>query len=307
MDQNIIMPTIVSRVGTNRQETLATEKGMPNGTNSFLAKSIVVFTAGTTILTSTNTAPSDGDQVSIGGQVYTFKTTLTPTIGQVLINTTADAALLNLARAINGTGTAGTDYATGTVINPYVSSSASVTSHTITLTGKSPYIVNIALTTPVGTTLSFTAAYLGNAGLHAVATAGVLACGICPDASVVPAQAPPTPPTALYGDRHWPFNLVGTQFQMNIAAFSGGGAVVGQANSAKQLSSITVGSTYGIATATTGTYAGYQFLDPTNTSNLLLTVVDIPSLGGVGISPQTSATYNGIVTVQIATNLLQSV
>lgn len=56
------------------------------------------------------TAPSDGDTVTIHGITFTFKTALTPTAWEVLINTTADAASLNLERAINGTGTAGTDY-----------------------------------------------------------------------------------------------------------------------------------------------------------------------------------------------------
>lgn len=56
------------------------------------------------------TAPSDWDTVSIAWITFTFKTALTPTAWEVLINTTADAASLNLERAINGTGTAGTDY-----------------------------------------------------------------------------------------------------------------------------------------------------------------------------------------------------
>lgn len=56
------------------------------------------------------TAPSDWDTVTVAWVTFTFKTTLGTTAGQVLINTTADAASLNLERAINGTGTAGTDY-----------------------------------------------------------------------------------------------------------------------------------------------------------------------------------------------------
>lgn len=61
------------------------------------------------VLTIAN-APSDGETVTINGVVFTFKTTLGTTAGQVLINSTADAAALNLSRAINGTGTSGTDY-----------------------------------------------------------------------------------------------------------------------------------------------------------------------------------------------------
>lgn len=65
-------------------------------------------------LTSDATAPSDGDTVTLGvgagEKVYTFKTSLTPTEGEVLINTTAANALINLARAVNHTGTPDTDY-----------------------------------------------------------------------------------------------------------------------------------------------------------------------------------------------------
>lgn len=89
--------------------------------------------AATGTLTSDNTAPSDGDTVTIGTKVYTFKTALTPTEGQVLINSTADAALLNLIRAINHTGTPGTDYQCAAA-NAFVSAAASVTSHAFAVT-----------------------------------------------------------------------------------------------------------------------------------------------------------------------------
>jgi hypothetical protein len=308
MDQAIIKPRAYRKRTADNMQTVGGETGLPNGSNSFLASSFVVFTQGTTVLTSNNTAPSDGDQVSIGGQVYTFKTTLTPTVGQVLINSTADAALLNLARAINGTGTPGTDYATGTPVNPYVSSSASVTSHTITLTGLTAYVTNVALSTPVGTTLSFTAATLGNAGLHQIATAAVLTCGLCIDPSHLPGVI--NPPYAFFADNHWPIDPHGVQFLINIGTVSAGSAVVGQANSAKQISNVTVGTSYGVAVATAGTYAGYEFLDPTNTSNLLFTVVGIPSLRGVAPQGapegQTAATYNGIVQVELVSTTIQT-
>ena len=62
---------------------------------------------------------ADGEAITIGRldtstQVYTLKTSLTPTIGEVLIGANTTAALVNLLRAITGTGTPGTDYATGT-------------------------------------------------------------------------------------------------------------------------------------------------------------------------------------------------
>lgn len=56
------------------------------------------------------TQPTDGDTVTINSVVFTFKTALTPTAGQVLIGGSADAARANLTAAINATGTPGTDY-----------------------------------------------------------------------------------------------------------------------------------------------------------------------------------------------------
>jgi len=61
-------------------------------------------------ITSDATAPSDTDTVTIDTKVYTFKTALTPTEGEVLIGISAATALDNLASAINHTGTADTDY-----------------------------------------------------------------------------------------------------------------------------------------------------------------------------------------------------
>lgn len=80
--------------------------------------------AASSTITSDATAPSDGDTVTIGSIVYTFKTTLTPSAYQVLINTTAAAALINLKKAINATGVANTDYGTGTLVHPTVSAGA---------------------------------------------------------------------------------------------------------------------------------------------------------------------------------------
>lgn len=74
-------------------------------------------------LVSDATAPSDGETVTIGSVVYTFKTTLTPTPYQVLIGVSASVALDNLKSAINGTAGSGTTYAAGTVAHPLVQAS----------------------------------------------------------------------------------------------------------------------------------------------------------------------------------------
>lgn len=51
------------------------------------------------------TTPTDGDTVTIGGVVFTFKTTLGSTAGNVAIAGSADAARLNLSELINAPST----------------------------------------------------------------------------------------------------------------------------------------------------------------------------------------------------------
>jgi hypothetical protein len=112
----------------------------------------------TSLLTDGNAvAPSDGDKLTVAGKQYTFKTALTPLEGEVLINTTADAALLNLARAINHTGTPNTDYKCAAA-NANVSSSASVVSHAITLTALVAGVAGNSLAVTQDTGTSFTVA-----------------------------------------------------------------------------------------------------------------------------------------------------
>lgn len=89
--------------------------------------------AATATLTSDNTNVSDGDTVTIGTKVYTFRTALTPTEGEVLIGADADASLLNLIRAINHTGTPNTDYKCAAA-NAFVSAASSVTAHAFAVT-----------------------------------------------------------------------------------------------------------------------------------------------------------------------------
>ena len=52
------------------------------------------------------TLPIDGDTVTFNGVVFTFKTTLGTTAGNVLIGASADAARTNLAKAFNNTNNA---------------------------------------------------------------------------------------------------------------------------------------------------------------------------------------------------------
>lgn len=82
---------------------------------------------------SASAAPSNNDTVTVNGQVYTFKTSLTGAAYEIHING-QDGSLTNLRSAINNSGgTPGTDYGTGTVANLYVTA-GSVVTHAITLT-----------------------------------------------------------------------------------------------------------------------------------------------------------------------------
>lgn len=57
-----------------------------------------------------NDNPSDGDTVTINGVTFTFETGTLDTAGMVNVGGDLGASLDNLAAAINGTGTPGTDY-----------------------------------------------------------------------------------------------------------------------------------------------------------------------------------------------------
>lgn len=105
-----------------------------------LSAKTVTLASGT--LRSTNTNVSNGDTVTIGDHTYTFRTSLSspgPSTEAyaVLIGADADASLLNLIRAINGSGTPGTHYGSSTPENEQVTAATSVTSHAFAVTARS--------------------------------------------------------------------------------------------------------------------------------------------------------------------------
>jgi hypothetical protein len=89
--------------------------------------------AGATMNSGTAGVATTTATITIGTSVYTFVTALSENIGtgtsaianQVLYGGSVTAGLLNLKKAINGTGIAGTNYSTGTTAHPYVYASAS--------------------------------------------------------------------------------------------------------------------------------------------------------------------------------------
>lgn len=99
-----------------------------NGELQSLSKTAVAATAPVhttkafSTITSNGTAPANGATVTIGGQIYTFKTALTAstTANEVLIGVSAAVALDNLKSAINKSAGGGTTYGSNTVANAYV-------------------------------------------------------------------------------------------------------------------------------------------------------------------------------------------
>lgn len=138
-----------------------------------IAVTTVTVGTATGTLTSNNTNVSANDTVTIGTKVYTFKSSLTPTEGEVLIGGSADASLLNLIRAINHTGTPDTDYKCAAA-NADVSAASSVTSHAFAVTALVAGIDGAVATTKATATtavLSWGAATLtGGDGLTIVGT-----------------------------------------------------------------------------------------------------------------------------------------
>lgn len=115
---------------------------------------------GTNTLTSNNTNVVDGDTVVIGTITYRFKDTPVAAY-DVQIGANADASLLNLIKAINASGVAGTNYFAGTLVHPKVSAATSVTSHAFAITSKfNGGAANLIATTETSGNLSWTTATL---------------------------------------------------------------------------------------------------------------------------------------------------
>ena len=109
-------------------------------------------------LVSTETKVSDGEKVTIGATVYTFKTNLStgPAVPyEVLIGASATAQMTNLVAAIMGTEGEGTTYGTGTVAHPTVTAAIADTDD-IDLTAKTKGVAgNLIATTDDSDELSW--------------------------------------------------------------------------------------------------------------------------------------------------------
>ena len=133
------------------------------------------------------------------------------------------------------------------------------------------------------------------AALVLVATAGTAVYGQSPDSSHLSTDVPPT---ALFGQMHYPFDLKGRTLVMNVT--DGTVGHIGTTSDGSWTSlSLAVGSQFGIVTPTTGAYAGYQLVDQSNTTQKMFTVV--------GLHPQSATTdINPRILVKMIDSVLQS-
>lgn len=105
------------------------------GSMEYTYKTALTEAFATALLSSNNTEVADGATVTIGGVTYRIVDTMTQINDVQRDGTTADTTLQHLIDAVNHTGTEGTDYFTGTEINP-LASAGSIVSHEITFTNK---------------------------------------------------------------------------------------------------------------------------------------------------------------------------
>lgn len=111
-----------------------------------------------TALLSFTGLPADGDTVTIGARVYTYRTALStgPTVpNEILIGAAVTNAVANTVAAINGAAGAGTTYSTGTAVHAQVAATSGP-GNAVTLTARTAGAAGNAIaTTDTGTNLSF--------------------------------------------------------------------------------------------------------------------------------------------------------
>lgn len=133
---------------------------------------------------------------------------------------------------------------------------------------------------------------LSSGVLIAVATDDQVCYGWCPEPSFLTTDKPPS---TLYGVNHWPHDLNGSQFIVNITNTAQN---IGQAAGAPQLSAVAIGSSYGLTRRSSD---GMQFLNVSQTTagNVFFKVI--------ALYPGQSVTdYNGLVLVEIVAAAIQA-
>lgn len=144
--------------GTSLTTTTLNAAGAPN---TATLQTLAAYTPAAALLTFTG-QPSNGQTVTIGLATYIFQTTLTNVANNVHIGANATASITNLVRAVDLTGTPGTDYAAATLISNFVSGVvAAGSTATFTALAAGAQGGNIATTTTV-TGASWPGATLGS-------------------------------------------------------------------------------------------------------------------------------------------------
>lgn len=138
---------------------------------------------------------------------------------------------------------------------------------------------------------------LTSGALVALADGAILSCGLVLDASKTSTAI--DPPTAFFGDRHFPVALEGQRFAITVTDAS---ETLTEASGAPQLSEVTVGEKYGIKLIA-GT--GNHCLNVDDTTNDFFVVVEKPAMYN-GVT-QTANTYNPVVIVEVIPAAIQTV
>ena len=166
----------------------------------------VKFGTDSTVVLIRSTNPEDGSTISLG-QAYTFKD-ITSTINDVKREATVEATTLNLIKAINGTGTAGTHYHAGTVASPYLSCGTEFEDNKLLLTlGSGGAAVSQVTASTTGVTGFLFSDLAGSSPTITRATAG----GV-DDITTMYGGYSETPPTAPAVGRLLPITLNKSQF-----------------------------------------------------------------------------------------------
>lgn len=127
-----------------------------------------------------------------------------------------------------------------------------------------------------------------------IASDGVLCYGQVPDISHAATEMPPQ---AMFGETHYVFSPLEGEFEINVGVVTAGALVIGVG--AQTPANVTIGTVYGIATPTSGIYAGVQVLDPTEITATLFQVVS-------KVDNVLNDDYNGRVRVKIIPSKIQN-
>ncbi len=155
-----LTPTMVPGGATVATVQYTTDNAARATVNASGLVTVVAPTAPATVtLTSDATNVTDGDTVTLASTVYRFKNTMAQAY-DVKIGADAATTLANLKKAINASGTPGTEYYTGTLVHPTVKAGAITATTLVISANTSGTAGNSIASTETSTHLAFGAATL---------------------------------------------------------------------------------------------------------------------------------------------------